>query len=129
MTIREIPLFIDGKAVRSASADWHQVRNPATRRVVVRVPCATQADVDRAVASAKTAFAVWRRVADAHHAAVAGPHPAEQGKTPTAGRWCRRQRGSSGKQAIQFCTQTKTVRSRRFEPEHESAGINTTILL
>jgi malonate-semialdehyde dehydrogenase (acetylating)/methylmalonate-semialdehyde dehydrogenase len=62
MTIREIPLFIDGQAVRSASADWHEVRNPATQQVVARVPFATQAEVDRAVASAKKAFAGWHRV-------------------------------------------------------------------
>jgi malonate-semialdehyde dehydrogenase (acetylating)/methylmalonate-semialdehyde dehydrogenase len=37
--------------------------------------------------------------------------------------------GPNGKQAIQFWTQTKTVTSRWFEPEHESSGINTTISL
>jgi malonate-semialdehyde dehydrogenase (acetylating)/methylmalonate-semialdehyde dehydrogenase len=62
MAIREIPLFIDGQTVRSASANWHEVRNPATQQVVARVPFATLAEVDSAVASAKTAFAGWRRV-------------------------------------------------------------------
>ncbi|NVK42419.1 MAG: CoA-acylating methylmalonate-semialdehyde dehydrogenase [Oceanospirillaceae bacterium] len=61
MKIKEVPLFIDGKAVRSDSANWHEVRNPATQQVVARVPFATQAEVERAVASARTAFADWRR--------------------------------------------------------------------
>ncbi|MFC6671274.1 CoA-acylating methylmalonate-semialdehyde dehydrogenase [Marinobacterium aestuariivivens] len=62
MGIREIPLFIDGQAVRSESSNWHEVRNPATQQVVARVPFATRDEVDRAVASAKAAFAGWRRV-------------------------------------------------------------------
>jgi hypothetical protein len=67
--------------------------------------------------------------AHAHHAAVSGPHPAEHGKTPTSGRRHHRQRGPNGEQAIQFWTQTKTVTSRWFEPEHQSFGINTAISL
>ncbi|GGO88693.1 oxidoreductase [Marinobacterium nitratireducens] len=62
MTTREVPLYIDGKAVSSESGNWHEVRNPATQQLVARVPFATAAEVERAVASAKAAFSGWRRV-------------------------------------------------------------------
>jgi malonate-semialdehyde dehydrogenase (acetylating)/methylmalonate-semialdehyde dehydrogenase len=55
-----IPLYIDGKHVQSDSKDWRDVLNPATQEVVARVPFATAAEVDAAVASAKKAFAGWR---------------------------------------------------------------------
>ncbi|MCP0916414.1 MULTISPECIES: CoA-acylating methylmalonate-semialdehyde dehydrogenase [Acinetobacter] len=37
--------------------------------------------------------------------------------------------GPYGKQAVQFYTQTKTITSRWFEDDQESAGVNTTISL
>lgn len=55
-----IPLYIDGQHVQSTSTEWRDVLNPATQEVVARVPFATAAEVDRAVASAKKAFATWR---------------------------------------------------------------------
>ena len=58
--IPTVPLYIDGKAVESASTDWHEVLNPATQEVVARVPFATVDEVDRAVASASKAFESWR---------------------------------------------------------------------
>lgn len=62
MSVREIPLFIDGKPVRSESSEWRDVVNPATQEVVSRVPFATEAEVERAIASAKQAFSEWRKV-------------------------------------------------------------------
>lgn len=62
MSVREIPLFIDGKPVRSESSEWRDVINPATQEVVSRVPFATEAEVERAVASAREAFRDWRKV-------------------------------------------------------------------
>lgn len=62
MAVREIPLFINGKAVASASREWRDVRNPTTQEVVARVPFATAAEVDQAVAAAKEAFRSWRKV-------------------------------------------------------------------
>lgn len=55
-----IPLYIDGKQVQSASTEWRDVVNPATQETVARVPFATAAEADAAVASAKQAFAGWR---------------------------------------------------------------------
>ncbi|MDN3520374.1 CoA-acylating methylmalonate-semialdehyde dehydrogenase [Halomonas ramblicola] len=62
MSIREIPLYIDGQAVPSQSQEWRDVINPATQDVVARVPFCTAEEVERAVASAKTAFKEWRKV-------------------------------------------------------------------
>jgi malonate-semialdehyde dehydrogenase (acetylating) / methylmalonate-semialdehyde dehydrogenase len=61
MSIREIPMFIDGQAVPSQSQEWRDVVNPATQEVVARVPFCTAEEVDRAVASAKAAFKEWRK--------------------------------------------------------------------
>lgn len=62
MSVREISLIIDGEAVRSETSEWREVINPATQEVVCRVPFATVAEVDKAVASAKAAFQEWRSV-------------------------------------------------------------------
>ena len=62
MSVREIPLFINGQPVRSQSPEWRDVINPATQEVVARVPFATVDEVNRAVASAKEAFKSWRKV-------------------------------------------------------------------
>ncbi|TFH85953.1 CoA-acylating methylmalonate-semialdehyde dehydrogenase [Billgrantia azerbaijanica] len=62
MSVREIPMYIDGQPVPSQSQDWRDVVNPATQEVVARVPFCTAEEVDRAVASAKEAFKSWRKV-------------------------------------------------------------------
>ncbi|MBP0048737.1 CoA-acylating methylmalonate-semialdehyde dehydrogenase [Marinobacterium sp. AK62] len=62
MSVREIPLLINGEKVRSVSNDWRDVVNPATQEVVARVPFATPEEVDQAVAVAKEAFKSWRKV-------------------------------------------------------------------
>jgi len=62
MSVREIPLFIDGQPVQSRSSEWRDVINPATQGVVARVPFATADEVNQAVASAAEAFKTWRKV-------------------------------------------------------------------
>ena len=62
MSIREIPLIIDGKKVQSKSEQWLDVLNPATQEVVARVPMATKEEVAAAVASAQKAFKTWSKV-------------------------------------------------------------------
>ena len=62
MAVRETPLFINGRTVASGSREWRDVVNPATQEVVARVPFATAAEVDQAVAAAKEAFRSWRKV-------------------------------------------------------------------
>ncbi|WP_295464626.1 CoA-acylating methylmalonate-semialdehyde dehydrogenase [uncultured Pseudomonas sp.] len=59
--IKEVPLLIDGQFVTSTSRESREVINPATQEVLARVPFATAEEVQRAVASAKAAFATWRK--------------------------------------------------------------------
>lgn len=60
MTIREIPLLINGEKIRSTTDTWMDVLNPATQEVVARVPMATPAEVDMAINNAAEAFKTWR---------------------------------------------------------------------
>ena len=45
----------------STTTQWRDVINPATQEVLARVPLATTAEVNRAVAAAKQAFKSWRK--------------------------------------------------------------------
>ena len=56
-----VKLLIDGKFVESRTTEWRDVVNPATQEVLARVPFATAAEVDAAVAAAKVAFKTWRK--------------------------------------------------------------------
>ncbi len=60
--IPRVPLLIGGKLVQSETKEWRDIINPATQEVVARVPFATPAEVERAVADAKEAFKTWRNV-------------------------------------------------------------------
>lgn len=61
MSIREIPLLINGEKIRSKTDTWLDVLNPATQEVVARVPMATIEEVDAAIASAAQAFKTWSK--------------------------------------------------------------------
>lgn len=52
-------LFINGKFVESKTNEWIDVHNPATNKVVTRVPKATENDMLSAVSAAKEAFKSW----------------------------------------------------------------------
>jgi malonate-semialdehyde dehydrogenase (acetylating)/methylmalonate-semialdehyde dehydrogenase len=58
--VRTAKLLIDGKFVESTTQEWRDIVNPATQEIVGRVPFATKAEVDAAVASAAKAFQTWR---------------------------------------------------------------------
>ncbi|OHB76052.1 MAG: hypothetical protein A2Z34_04135 [Planctomycetes bacterium RBG_16_59_8] len=60
-------LFIDNRWTESSTGETFPVHNPATEGEVVRVASASEADVDRAVASARKAFddGPWRRLSPA----------------------------------------------------------------
>ncbi|MFA5682977.1 MAG: CoA-acylating methylmalonate-semialdehyde dehydrogenase [Lysobacteraceae bacterium] len=60
-SIPTVKLLIDGQFVESTSSEWRDVVNPATQQVLARVPFATAAEVDAAVAAAKEAFKSWRK--------------------------------------------------------------------
>ncbi len=54
-----VKLLINGEFVDSQTDQWREVINPATQQVLARVPFATTAEVDAAVASAEQAFKHW----------------------------------------------------------------------
>jgi len=60
-SIPTVKLLIDGQLIESNSKQWRNVINPATQEILAQVPFATAEEVDRAVASAKTAFKTWRK--------------------------------------------------------------------
>jgi malonate-semialdehyde dehydrogenase (acetylating)/methylmalonate-semialdehyde dehydrogenase len=94
--IPTVKLLIGGRFVDSATTEWRDVVNPATQQVLARVPYATPAEVDAAVASAKDAFVTWsktpigtrariflkyQQLIREHMAELAAILTAEQGKT------------------------------------------------
>ncbi|WP_249677913.1 CoA-acylating methylmalonate-semialdehyde dehydrogenase [Pseudomonas abieticivorans] len=91
-----VKLLIDGQWVESQATEWRDIVNPATQQVLARVPFATQAEVDAAVAAAQKAFLTWRNTAVGarmrimlklqalireHSKRIAHTLSAEQGKT------------------------------------------------
>src|SRR5215212_7457673 len=57
--------FIDGAFVDAAEGATDTVVNPATGDELAQAPASSQADVDRAVAAARTAFDTWSRTTPA----------------------------------------------------------------
>ena len=62
MTLRKVPMIINGQLVESSSDQWMDVLNPATQEAVAQVPFCTLEEVDRAIDNAHEAFASWRKV-------------------------------------------------------------------
>ena len=60
-TATPVPLLIGGRLVQSTTERWRDLVNPATQEVIARVPMATKAEIDAAVAAAKEAFKTWRK--------------------------------------------------------------------
>ncbi|WP_198969035.1 CoA-acylating methylmalonate-semialdehyde dehydrogenase [Xylophilus sp. ASV27] len=58
-----VKLLIGGRFVESSTTEWRNVVNPATQEVLARVPFATPAEIDAAVAAAQEAFKTWRKTA------------------------------------------------------------------
>lgn len=65
-----VPLLIDGEFLPSESTALIPVTNPADNSVIAQVPCATDAEMERAIATAKTAFATWKEVPVSERARV-----------------------------------------------------------
>src|SRR4051795_3226228 len=62
--------FIDGELVDAADGATESVVNPATGEELAREPMSGRADVDRAVAAARTAFETWSRTTPAERQAA-----------------------------------------------------------
>ena len=56
----ELSLYIDGQFLRGDGRTEQDIRNPADGAVIGRLPHATPADLDRALAAAQRAFESWK---------------------------------------------------------------------
>ena len=94
--VQSAKLLINGQWVESQTTEWRDIVNPATQQVLARVPFATTAEVDAAVAAAHEAFKTWRHtplgarmrimlklqaLVREHSKRIAQTLSAEQGKT------------------------------------------------
>jgi len=59
--VLELKNYINGEWVESKSKEWWDVKNPATQRLLARVPMSTKEEVLSAIQAAKEAFPDWRR--------------------------------------------------------------------
>ncbi|MDP2437622.1 MAG: CoA-acylating methylmalonate-semialdehyde dehydrogenase [archaeon] len=91
-----VPLFINGKFVKSQTDKWIELTNPASGEVIGLVPEATDAEMKAAAVSAQKAWGAWRKTSvsyrtsimfkfaeliKAHTPALALSITTEQGKT------------------------------------------------
>ncbi|MAD54290.1 CoA-acylating methylmalonate-semialdehyde dehydrogenase [Idiomarina sp. UBA3162] len=67
---KKVPLYIDGEFRASQTESWIPVTNPATQEVIAEAPCATQDEMEAAVASAREAFKTWKEVPVSERARV-----------------------------------------------------------
>ena len=56
----QIPMSINGTLVASQTEQWLDVHNPATQKIIARLPCATTAEIEAAVQAASQAFISWQ---------------------------------------------------------------------
>jgi malonate-semialdehyde dehydrogenase (acetylating)/methylmalonate-semialdehyde dehydrogenase len=68
--MNQVPLLIDGEFTFSTSTQLIDVSDPANNRVIAQAPCATENELEAAVASAKIAFLSWREVPVSERARV-----------------------------------------------------------
>lgn len=60
--MKSVPLLINGEFCQSQTEMFIDVTDPATNQVIALAPCATETEVEMAIASAKAAFEIWREV-------------------------------------------------------------------
>ena len=60
--VKTVDIYVNGGFRQSAATETVPVTNPANQAVIAHVPMTTMAEVNEAVAAAKSAFLVWRRV-------------------------------------------------------------------
>ena len=53
--------YINGEWVESQSGETWNVVNPATQKILAKVPMSTEAEVNAAIDAAQEAFPEWRR--------------------------------------------------------------------
>lgn len=70
MTYQDLALYIDGEFIQGGGRREQDVINPATEAVLGRLPHATRADLDRALAAAQRAFESWKKTSPVERSAV-----------------------------------------------------------
>ena len=58
---QDLALYIDGEFVKGGGRHEQDVINPATQEVLGKLPHASKADLDRALAAAQRAFESWKK--------------------------------------------------------------------
>ncbi|MFP3091170.1 CoA-acylating methylmalonate-semialdehyde dehydrogenase [Treponema sp. TIM-1] len=59
MAIEKLKPFINGKFVESSSGKYMEIYDPSVGEVIAETPCCTAAEVESAIAAARTAFPEW----------------------------------------------------------------------
>lgn len=57
--MKKINLFINNEFIESETDKYMDVHDPSTGEVIAKAPCATSAEVERAVAAARAAYRTW----------------------------------------------------------------------
>ena len=60
--MKQVPLLIDGEFITSATDEFITVTNPANNTPIAHAPCATESEMEGAIASATHAFSKWKNV-------------------------------------------------------------------
>ncbi|MFT4941962.1 MAG: malonate-semialdehyde dehydrogenase (acetylating)/methylmalonate-semialdehyde dehydrogenase [Paraglaciecola sp.] len=68
--MQNVPLLINGEFITSESQQFIDVTNPINNQSIAKAPCATDSEINAAVASAKEAFLTWREVPVSERARV-----------------------------------------------------------
>ncbi|WP_372971956.1 CoA-acylating methylmalonate-semialdehyde dehydrogenase [Marinobacter sp.] len=68
--MKNVPLYIAGEFVESQTDQWIDVTDPATNEVIARAPCATDAEMRRAIDNAGKVFKAWRETPVSERARV-----------------------------------------------------------
>ncbi|WP_459778790.1 betaine-aldehyde dehydrogenase [Photobacterium sp. R1] len=63
-------LYIHGQATQATSGEYFETRNPATGEVIAQIGQASEADMARAIASAKEGFAIWSAMSGAERGRI-----------------------------------------------------------
>ncbi|MGB3620747.1 CoA-acylating methylmalonate-semialdehyde dehydrogenase [Ketobacter sp. MCCC 1A13808] len=61
-SITKVKQLIGGEFQYSSSDEWIEVNDPATQKVIAKVPCTTAEEMRQAIDSAKNAFKTWRNI-------------------------------------------------------------------
>ena len=70
MTYQDLALYIDGEFIQGDGRREQDVINPATEAVLGRLPHASRADLDRALAAAQRAFGPWKKTSPVERSAI-----------------------------------------------------------